>query len=153
MRKTLLLAALGALLAHNTAASAACTRADLGGTWQMYLNNANYDGFADYSSIRCTLTLPSTGSAVTTNSVCYGITNGTSNIPTAMVLLPTVVSSSWGINTSCHIVGQLTIRYKNYIPNTDPRAVEAWLTPDKGSIQGVTTSTYRGGDPFTAVKQ
>jgi hypothetical protein len=151
MRKTLLLATLGALLAHNTAASAACTRADLGGTWQVYLNNANFDSNTYYEMIRCTFTIPSTGSATTTNSVCYGI-NSTS-APTAVVLLPTVASSSWGISTACHVVGQVAIHYKSYTPSIDTRVVEAWLSPDKGTMLGMISSTLHGQGSFNAVKQ
>ncbi len=128
LKTNVLLAAL-ALLLPITSHAATCTRADLTGTWRL---------FSVFDSVgRCTLSMPGSGTAVSTTSTCW---------------LPGVATVSLrgnlNIASDCRVYGNITV-------GADGRQVEAYISKGKDSISGIAwlSSNPYVGDQFSGVKQ
>jgi|GEM_PF-889320 len=122
--------ALAALPAMSYAAT--CTRADLTGTWVIYAGSD--------SPARCILAMPSTGTAISTQSSCY--------MPTDAVKSK-VLRGNLTLLSNCHVTG--TIR-----TGTDPsESFDAFISKGKDSISGMVWSpgVIEDGVSFSGVKQ
>lgn len=112
-------------------ASAACTRADLTGTWRIY------SVFSD-SVMRCMLVMPSSGAAISSKSLCY--------IPDYLRSNP--LSGKLTIDSACHVTGNIVI-------NTEQRSIDAWVSKGKDSISGMGWDSAQpfSGTVFAGSKQ
>lgn len=117
-------------LAIPGAASAACTRADLTGTWRTY-------ALLPLGPGRCTLVMPASGTAISASSSCYVPAAGT---------LP--ITGSLAITTACQVTGSVTVGGKKYLFN-------AWISRGKDSIAGMGWEQANPSDgyPFAGSKQ
>lgn len=115
----------------SIASASTCTRADFTGTWRIYA--LLFD-----SAARCTLIMPSTGTTISSSSVCYvpGVVNSTP------------LSGTLTIGTDCHITGKITVA-------SQPRQIDAWISKGKDNISGMgwNPSAYYNGGTFSGVKQ
>jgi len=115
--------------ALSTPAYAACTRADLTGTWRLF---TVFDSVA-----RCTLVMPSVGATVGASSTCW---------------LPDVASvtlrGTINVLSDCRVYGSITI-------GTRRRLVEAYISKGKDSISGIAWQSGNpySGNQFSGVKQ
>ena len=109
---------------------AACTRADLTGTWRLY-TVFNSPG-------RCTLIMPSSGNTMSASSYCYlpGVTSSTP------------LKGSITIDSACHVAGSINA-------GGLPRTVDAWVSKGKDSISGIAWNPSNAyvGNAFSGVKQ
>jgi len=126
LKTTLIALAMAMPLASQ---AATCSRADLTGTWRL---------FTVFNSVgRCTLLMPSSGTAISTSSTCW---------------LPSVTTTSLrgnlNIATDCRVYGNITV-------GADSRQVEAYISKGKDSISGIAWKSGNPylGDQFSGVKQ
>jgi hypothetical protein len=132
MKKLLTGLALAALPAMSYAAT--CTRADLTGTWLIYAG--------DGEPTRCVLVMPSTGTAISTQSSCY--------LPVDKVSAPLRGNLTLKLS-NCNVYG--TVR-----TGTDPSMYfDAFIGKGKDSISGMVWRTgianANDGGSFSGVKQ
>ena len=118
-----------ALMVSAQTAMAACSRADLTGTWRAY--------FTLGSVARCSIVMPATGTAIASNSSCY--------IPGS----PTkAITGTLAITTDCHVTGKVTV-------SGTVRQADAWLNKSKDTMAGIgwDPAYVWDGDTFNAIKQ
>ena len=100
---------------YASASFAACARADLTGTWRIYLDH-------DSGAMRCTLVMPASGTAISSSSYCYipGVSNSSP------------LSGSLSLDlTNCRVFGSL--RRASGSSNN----IDAWISKGKDSIAGM----------------
>lgn len=128
MKKIILTALL--LVTPVLANAATCTRADLTGSWKIYVRSKGVPG-------RCTLVMPAAGTAIAATSSCSFV--GT---PAAVPFTGTLA-----IGTDCHVTGKLNV-------NAFVRSIDAYISKDKANISGMGwDATTFSGEPFSGVKQ
>ena len=109
------------IVSHDTLA--ACTRADITGTWRIYSRLENYSSSPSYrdSVINCKLVMPGSGQAISSTSVC---THYIDNIPKPLL------SGNLTIDAACHITGTVKI-------GGEQRKLDAWVSKGKDSMSGM----------------
>ncbi len=110
MKKIILTAAM--LLTFGSAANAACTRADLTGTWVVYSSGAY-----SYAN-RCQLIIPAKGD--TFSASCFAANNSISNATVSIT----------SFDKTCHLVSQ-------FVSPTDTITVDAFVSKGKDSMSGM----------------
>ena len=124
---------------------AACTRADLTGTWKIYSHLENYSTTWEYGVIGCNLIMPVSGQATSANLVCSHYIAWDRGTVTKLLL-----SGNLTIDAACHIVGVVTV-------GDQKRNVDGWISKGKDSISGMmwnpTVNGHDLSEIFSGVKQ